>query len=74
MTALSLQGKEVSMPCVKFNTDKTIVDSGTSNLHLPSEVGLSPHCVAAPHLTSICWWDSFGVVEGGQFHCHVGRW
>lgn len=38
MTALSLQGKEVSMPCVKFNTDKTIVDSGTSNLHLPSEV------------------------------------
>lgn len=46
--ALSLRGKEVSIPCVKFNTDKTIVDSGTSNLRLPSEVGLSPHCVPVP--------------------------
>ncbi|KAK8394459.1 hypothetical protein O3P69_006561 [Scylla paramamosain] len=38
VTALSLQGKEVSIPCIKFNTDKTIVDSGTSNLRLPPEV------------------------------------
>ncbi|MPC53585.1 Beta-secretase 1 [Portunus trituberculatus] len=38
VTALSLQGKEVNIPCIKFNTDKTIIDSGTSNLRLPPEV------------------------------------
>ncbi|XP_069190031.1 beta-secretase 1 isoform X2 [Procambarus clarkii] len=28
----------LSLPCVKYNTDKSIIDSGTSNLQLPSEV------------------------------------
>ncbi|XP_063871122.1 beta-secretase 1-like isoform X2 [Scylla paramamosain] len=41
VTALSLQGKEVSIPCIKFNTDKTIVDSGTSNLRLPPELWMN---------------------------------
>ncbi|XP_050693864.1 beta-secretase 1-like [Eriocheir sinensis] len=38
VTALSLGGKAVNVPCVTFNTDKSIVDSGTSNLRLPSPV------------------------------------
>lgn len=36
VTALNLGGKAISVPCVTFNTDKSIVDSGTSNLRLPS--------------------------------------
>ncbi|XP_042236967.1 beta-secretase 1-like [Homarus americanus] len=38
MVALVIGKKMLNLPCVKYNTDKTIMDSGTSNLRLPSEV------------------------------------
>lgn len=38
VVALDIGGKILTLPCVEYNTDKSIIDSGTSNLRLPSEV------------------------------------
>ncbi|XP_069696307.1 beta-secretase 1-like isoform X2 [Periplaneta americana] len=38
LLGISVGDQVVDLPCRKFNTDKTILDSGTTSLRLPSEV------------------------------------
>ena len=35
---IDVGNKVLDIPCIYYNTDKSIVDSGTSNLRLPSNV------------------------------------
>ena len=38
ITNMEVDGKSLEMPCKEYNFDKTIVDSGTTNIHLPYAV------------------------------------
>ncbi|XP_037071769.1 beta-secretase 1-like [Pollicipes pollicipes] len=38
ITNMTVAGRRLALPCVEFNTDKTIVDTGTTNLRLPERV------------------------------------
>jgi hypothetical protein len=38
LLGISVGNETVNLPCLKFNTDKTILDSGTTSLMLPTEV------------------------------------
>lgn len=38
LLGISIGNKTVDLSCRKFNTDKTILDSGTTSLMLPTEV------------------------------------
>lgn len=38
VVAVGVGDRVLNLPCAKYNTDKSIVDSGTSNLRLPSQV------------------------------------
>lgn len=38
LVEIDIGKKVLNLPCIEYNTDKTIVDSGTSNLALPTKV------------------------------------
>ena len=38
ITNMTVGGRRLPLACVHFNTDKTIVDTGTTNLRLPRKV------------------------------------
>ena len=38
VVSMGVGGHILDIPCVQYNNEKTIVDSGTSNLRLPSPV------------------------------------
>jgi hypothetical protein len=59
LVGISVGSETVDLPCRKFNTDKTILDSGTTSLMLPAEVW----CEVIQRLKGELWltlvlWDS----------------